>query len=122
MGEDFFFRFDSLRGMVEVKAGREDIESSRSHDPEWESNHEKLAMLFLQSGDMTRAAVEFEKLSLLPRRPDAAGYAAVCREFMGEVPRAESLAKQAGSRMKLSPDQRQRWMVQLRETFPGRVR
>ncbi len=76
-------------------------------------------MLFLRSGDVPRAAVEFEKLSLLPSRPDAAGYAAVCREFAGDTTRAESLATQAGSRMKLSPAQLRGWMAHLRESFPG---
>jgi len=122
MGEDFFFNFDSLRGMVEVKAGPEDVERGQSCNPDWESNHEKLAMLFLRSGDVLRAAVEFEKLSLLRTRPDAAAYAAVCREFVGDTSRAESLTTHAGSRMKISRAQLQAWMAELRESFPGRVR
>jgi hypothetical protein len=119
-GEDFFFHFDSLRGMVEVKAGTEDVGRAQSQDLEWEGNHENLAMLFLKSGDVPRAAVEFEKLSLLPRRPDAAGYAAVCWEFARDTSRAESLATAAGSRMKLSHPELQRWMGGLRQSFPGR--
>lgn len=119
-GLDFFFRFDSLRGMVEVKAGPEDVQEGLRTNPDWEDDHEKLATLFLRSGDVPRAAREFEKLSMLPRRPDAAGYAAVCWEVAGDTARAESLITEAGSRMRLSRPQRQRWVAGLRESFPGR--
>jgi len=119
-GEDLFFRFDSTAGMVEVKVGSENVQLGLRSNPNWESDHEGLAMLFLNSGDVSRAAAEFEKLSLLPRRPDAAAYAAVCREFTGEAPRAESLAAAAGSRMGVSVAELQRMMARLRESFPGR--
>jgi len=118
-GEDFFFRFDSLRGMVEVRAGPEDVNAGRRTNADWEADHEKLAMLFLRCGDAARAASEFEKLSLLPGRPEAAGYAAVCREAAGDTVRADSLIAVAGSRMRLSPPELRRWRSELRASFPA---
>jgi hypothetical protein len=118
-GTDYFFRFDSLKGMIEIKAGPEDLQQGMMSNSAWEGDHEKLAMLFLRSGDVTRAAVEFEKLSVLPHRPDAAGYAAVCWEFAGDKGRADSLLARAGPRMGLSPAQLQEWAQGLRASFPG---
>jgi hypothetical protein len=118
-GEDFFFRFDSVSGMVEVRAGPENMNEGPRTNPDWVDDHEKLAMLFLRSGDPARAAVEFEKLSLLPGRPEAAGYAAVCREAAGDTARADSLIAVAGSRMRLSPPELRRWRSELRASFPA---
>jgi hypothetical protein len=117
-GQDFFFRFDSLTGMTEIHAGAEDVPSAVQSDPSWEDAHEKLAMLFLRSGDVRRAAVEFEKLSQLPPRADAAGYAAVCWEVAGDTARADSLAAGSGKRMGLSTSQLSAWLAQLRQSFP----
>lgn len=117
-GEDYFFRFDSLRGMIEVKAGPEDVQQGLLLNPDWEGDHEKLAMVFLRSGDVPRAAYEFEKLSVLKHRPDAAGYAGVCWDVIGNTARADSLIEAAGSRMQLSRPQLNQWMRRLRESFP----
>jgi hypothetical protein len=119
-GVDLFFRFDSLRGMIEVKAGPEDMQHGLLSNPNWEDDHEKLAMLFVRNGDVPRAAMEFEKLSMLPRRADAAGYAAVCWEAVGDKPRADSLIAGAGARLGLSGAQLHDWLTRLREAFPGR--
>jgi hypothetical protein len=119
-GEDFFFRLDTLRGMVEVRAGPEDVRHGLLTNPDWEDDHERLAMLFLRSRDVQRAAVEFEKLSVLPHRADAAGYAAVCWEAVGDSARADSLIAVAGSRKGLTHAQLQDWLARLRESFPGR--
>jgi hypothetical protein len=117
-GEDYFFRFDSVAGMVEVKAGPEDVRLGMSSDPKWESDHEGLAMLFLNSGDISRAALEFEKLSVLPHRPDAAVYAGVCWEVAGDTARADSLIAGARSRMGLSRTELQERVARLRESLP----
>lgn len=117
-GQDFFFRFDSLTGITEVRTGPEDALSASRADPGWEDAHERLAILFLRSGDLPRAAAEFEKLSLLPSRPDAAGYAAVCWNAAGEKTRADSLAASAGRRMGLTSAQVGVWLAQLERSLP----
>jgi hypothetical protein len=119
-GKDYFFRFDSTRGMVEVKAGPEDVRSGVTSNAEWESDHEKLAVLFLESRDVRRAAVEFEKLSELRSRADAAGFAAVCWEVAGDSARAESLITRAQSRLRLTDDEVRLWVTRLKASFPGR--
>jgi len=119
-GEDFFFRFDSLAGLHEVKAGAEDMQAGVTSDPDWEGNHEALAMLFLRKGDLQRAEIEFEKLSLLAIRPDAAAYAGVCRETVGDSAGANRLFKNAQDRLGLSSAQMSEWVARLRATFPGR--
>jgi hypothetical protein len=103
-GEDYFFRFDSLRGLVEVRAGPEDVDRVQTGNPDWEQDHENLAMLFLRSGDVGRAAGEFEKLSILPARSDAVVFAAVCRRAAGDSARAESLFTSATLRLGIPRD------------------
>lgn len=119
-GADLFFRFDSVAGMVEVRAGPEDVRQGLVSNPRWEGDHEKLAMLFLRNGDVRRAASEFEKLSLLTERPDAAGFAGVCWEVLGDTLRADSLLSEAKSRMPISFAKFQAWVGSLRVSFPGR--
>jgi hypothetical protein len=121
-GQDFFFRFDSSSGVTEVRTGPEDARAAVRADSEWEDAHEKLAMLFLRSGDVRRAAAEFEKLSQLPQRPDAAGYSAVCWEVAGDTTRADSLAAEAARRMNLSIRQLRSWLAELRESLPSQER
>ncbi len=118
-GEDLFFRFDSAVGMVEVKAGPEDVRLGLATDLNWEGDHEGLAMLFLRSGDVPRAALEFEKLSLLRHRPDAAIYAGVCWEAAGDKARSDSLLAAGRARMELSAPALQAWVARLRATLPG---
>lgn len=119
-GEDYFFRFDSSAGMVEVKAGAEDVQLGLRSNSHWEGDHEVLAVLFLNNGDVPRAASEFEKLSVLPHRPDAAVYAGVCWEAAGDTARADSLITRAGSRMGLSHARLWERVGRLRESLPGR--
>jgi hypothetical protein len=107
-----------LSGLVEVKAGVEDVSAGVASDPGWEGNHEALAMLFLRAGDVPRAEAEFEKLSLLASRPDAAVFAAVCREAMGDSVGARLLLATARNRMHLSTAQMNLWVNRLTETLP----
>jgi hypothetical protein len=118
-GQDFFFRFDSVAGMVEVKVGLEDARLGISSNPSWERDHEALAMVLLRSGDVVPAALEFEKLSQLPRRGDAAGLAGVCWEVVGDTARADTLLGAAGTRMHLSDPELRDWVARLKATFPG---
>jgi hypothetical protein len=117
-GEDLFFRFDSSQVLEEVVAGPEDIDAARRSNPEWEDDHEKLAMLFLRSGDTRRAAVEFEKLSLLTHRADAAVFASVCWSVEGDSARADSLRAAAQQRIKLSSSEMLKWVESLKATMP----
>jgi hypothetical protein len=119
-GTDYFFRFDSLDGMVEVRKGPENIEEGKQANPDWEADHEKLAMLFLSNGDVPGAAVEFEKLSRLPERADAASYAAVCYLVLGDSIRADSLAGASAIRLGLSRAEMEQRLAALRASMPGR--
>jgi hypothetical protein len=119
-GEDLFFRFDSAVGMVEVKAGPEDVRRGLASDLNWESDHEDLAGLFLGSRDLARAAAEFEKISALPSRPDAAVYAAACREAAGDAARADSLIAAAASRTGLPIANVRERVARLRRSLRGR--
>ncbi len=81
--------------MVEVKAGDENVGEAVSRDRNWEIDHKTLATLFLDKGDVGRAAEEFEKVSSLPQQPGAAIYAAEGYGLMGDSMRSESLAHAA---------------------------
>lgn len=118
-GQDFFFRFDTLAGLVEIHAGAEDVARGTRTNPAWEHDHEVLATLFLRSGDVPRAAVEFEKLSRLPRRPDAAVFAGVCREVLGDRSRADSLFAEAAERMRVPRQKVIAWAEELRRSMPS---
>ncbi len=119
-GTDLFFRFDSTGGMVEVHAGPEDVHDGLRSNPEWESDHEKLAMLFLTSGELRRAALEFEKVSLLPHRADAAGFAGVCWKSVGSQARADSLFATVRVRTGLSRESTAAWVERLEARLPRR--
>jgi len=56
-------------------------------------------MLFLDHDDAPRASEEFRKLSLLPRRADAAVYAGACSRIAGDMRMADSLLTAAARRM-----------------------
>jgi hypothetical protein len=119
-GADYFFRLDTLSGMVEVHAGPEDLTLATEENPGWERDHMNLALLFLHSGDVKRAAEEFEKLSQLPPRGDACVYASVCREALGDRDRADSLLGAAEARLRLSRADVEAWAKALRDSMPGR--
>lgn len=120
-GTDYFFRFDSTRGMVEVNAGAEDALPASARDTVWEADHQNLAVLFLESGDRSRAASEFVKLSRLEHRPDAAVYAGVCLRAVGREAAADSILASAGRRMGMPRDRIEAWAERLRTTMPARL-
>ena len=117
-GPDFFFRFDSLAGMVEISAGSENIALATASNPQWEADHEKLAMLFLRSGDVGRAGTEFAKLSQLPHRADAAVFAGVCLGVVGDSAAADSLIQAAQTRTQVPWAEMQSWVDRLKATMP----
>jgi tetratricopeptide (TPR) repeat protein len=74
-GPDYFFRFDTTRGLVPVLEGREpspDLEL----EPDWTRDHEVLAALLLNAGDLERSLAEYRKLAAA--HPDDAPYALYC--------------------------------------------
>ncbi len=96
---DFFFRFDSAAGMIEVFRGPEDVESARRLNPSWEDNHEDLAGLFLRAWDLPAAATEYGKLGSLPWGTHGLIYAGACHQLMGDTARAESCYALVAGRM-----------------------
>ncbi|HEY6196736.1 MAG TPA: hypothetical protein VI504_17040 [Candidatus Eisenbacteria bacterium] len=119
-GPDLFFLFDSTSGLREVHLGPEDVTRAVREQPDWQTNHESLAMLLLSHGDPLGAAGEFEKLASLPRRSDALMYAAVCREIAGERARADSLYALFGQRTGGTRAQIEEYSARLRASVPGR--
>lgn len=82
---DYFFRFDSVRVLVEIKTGHEDLTQAVALNPQWQHDHEVLAALFARNGGYAHAAAEYAKLfSFLPRRLDYAFYAAMAYEAAGD--------------------------------------
>ena len=119
-GMDFFFRFDSLAGLVEVRTAPEDPSAALATNPQWEFDHQALAMLFLRAADARGAAAEFEKLSALPRRADAAVFASVCWRAAGDSARADSLSLVARKQIGLSAGELMAWEDRLRQTMPSK--
>lgn len=116
---DLFFHFDSTTGIREVFAdGRPDPVSGR--DARWEDEHGKLAMTFVASGDLLRAAALFDSLAALPHRADAAMYAAVCREVAGAS--APAVAGYAAVEQRTGSSSREvrEWATRLRASMPRR--
>jgi len=119
-GEDIFFRFDTSDRMVEIYPGLEDVATGLRTNRHWESDHEELGALFLEHGDVPRAALEFEKISLLRHRPDAAVWAAVCWETLRDSARADSLYRAVRMRTGISDTNLAKQVARLGATSPGR--
>ena len=71
VGEDHFFRFDSLAGWVELVPG--DSSGPAPADPRWALAVRELAATFARADDWPRAAAELERLARA--RPDDARHA-----------------------------------------------
>jgi len=85
-GRDLFFRYDTTNVWIELVKGAEDIEAARRADPEWESDHRKLALVLGTAGDWGGAAAELEKLAAA--FPDNYEYPlnlAHCEEELGDA-------------------------------------
>ena len=84
-GDDYFFRFDSLGGWVEVVPGPEDVARVRRANPRWEKDHATLAVTLAEGGDWPRAAAEYAKLAaVVPANADYAHDAALSFETAGD--------------------------------------
>ena len=98
-GNDFFFRFDSLAGLVEIHTGPEIAESAREMNPAWEDDHVVLAALFLRKGDPPAAADEFDKLAAASGRVDYLIYAGACRQLMGDSAAARARYREVAAKL-----------------------
>jgi hypothetical protein len=67
-GPDCFFRYDTLACWVEVASGAEDVAGSRQRNPDWFSDHVRLARTLSNGEDWAAAFREYSKLSEV--RPD----------------------------------------------------
>jgi hypothetical protein len=83
-GRDYFFRFDTVRVLVEIRTGSEPVPAALRANPDWQHDHEVLAALFARTGDFAGAASEYGKLArAVPGRPDFAIYAGAAHEVCG---------------------------------------
>ena len=62
-GADFFFRYDSTAGWVEIRRGAEDVVAARAANPRWREDHEGLAVALSRGGDWAATRVEYAKLA-----------------------------------------------------------
>jgi hypothetical protein len=84
-GPDFFFRHDSLAGWNEVFAGPENADSTRAASPSWTTDHENLAYVLIEGGDVSTAALEYEKLArAYPARAEYPYLRSLCAESLGD--------------------------------------
>jgi hypothetical protein len=75
-GRDFFFRYDSTAGWVELRRGAEDVAAARAANPRWRADHEGLAVTLSRGGDWSGTAAEYGKLAdAFPDDPTYAYYA-----------------------------------------------
>ena len=78
-GSDYFFLFDTTRGLDEIVAGES------PSDPGWRRRHGLLASLFIHSGNVSGAATEYAALARAPSaEPGQALFAAAAFEASGE--------------------------------------
>jgi hypothetical protein len=89
-GQDYFFKFDTTRGLLEIEVGPEDVRRAFAANPNWEHDHLVLADMFARAGNFGAAAVEYGKISALPGRWQEAAIAGVLHEAAGDSIAAES--------------------------------
>ena len=117
-GPDLFFHFDSTSGIREVSVDGADGGTRYAPSPEWEGDHEALAMTLLRAGDRPRAATLFEAIARLPHRADALMFAGVCREASGDTVLAAADYTRAGERTGRTPREIGDWAARLRASVP----
>ena len=85
LGEDYFFRFDTVQVLVEIKHGPERMPEAVQLNPGWQRDHEVLASMFIRAGNVSGAAAEYAKLAgAFPQESEYALYAAAAHEALGE--------------------------------------
>ena len=89
-GRDYFFRFDTATVLVEVLTDEESVPEAIHSNPAWQRDHENLAALFIQKGNVPGAAAEYARLAVaFPERADYSLYAGAAHEALGAKSKAE---------------------------------
>ncbi len=95
-GLDFFFRFDTTQVLVEIHPGPELLPEAMAANAGWQRDHEILAAMFIRTGNISGAAVEYGKLATaLPSRADYALHAGAACEAIGASSEANAFYLQA---------------------------
>lgn len=96
LGRDYFFRFDSVQVLLEVRPGPESFDEAMRDNPQWQHDHEVLASMFIRTGNIAGAAAEYSKLATaFPGRPDYALYAGAAHEAIGSKAEARAFYRAA---------------------------
>jgi len=72
-GPDYFFRYDTTSGWVQIHAGDEDLAAARRTNPRWEQDHLELSAAMARAEDWAGVGLQYEKLARA--FPDSAEYA-----------------------------------------------
>jgi hypothetical protein len=84
VGPDYFFRYDSLSGWIEVRTGPEDLVAAPVANPRWREDHQRLARTLIEGGDLRAATVELQKLAVAhPEEPNYPWLLGTCLEDLG---------------------------------------
>jgi len=94
-GPDYFFYFDSLRGLEELEPATSGVRRE-GLSPEWEARYYNLATVLLLGGDLDGAASEYLALARGdPRRTDCAMFAAAIFERVGRAKERDDALRSA---------------------------
>lgn len=96
-GADYFFRFDTTTGSLKpVLEGPESPEAAQTSNPEWARDHEVLAVLLVEAGELDRGLVQYRKLAdAFPDDPSYPLFAGVLLEMAGRAEDAEPCYRRA---------------------------
>lgn len=120
-GKDYFFRLDTLSGMIEIREPVTDLAQELTWNPAWERDHQDLALVYLGARDFERAAAEFDVIARLPRRVDALVMGAVCHRLAGDSTSAARNVALAAVRLACPRDSIEAWAGNLSRQLPPRL-
>ncbi len=97
-GRDYFFRYDSTAGWIELQPGPEDVARARAEDPLWREDHERLAVAFSRGGAWRETTEEYGKLAdAFPAEPAYPYYAGLAAFMEGDSARARAWLARAAA-------------------------
>ena len=116
-GKDFFFRYDSTTGWVEILKDAEDVNAELRTNPRWRDDHKDLAALMARAADWRGTALQYEQLAAA--YPDSAEFAfdAGVAHEMRRDSAAAGLWYRRATAGRLAEDKRR-----FAESFPERYR